>query len=340
MQVDSEFTAKSLTASRPCACALGMFDGVHLGHRVVLESALRQARLEGLKSVVLSFRNHPQTILSKTPPALLSDADERLAIFEAMGFDRAVMLTFDDALKQLPARAFIEQFLVAGVQARHVSVGYDHCFGANREGTVEFLQRHAPAWGMGVHVLDPVRVTAHNTRQIVSSTLIRKLLGYGDVSQAAQLLGRPYTLSGTVIAGDARGRTIGFPTANLQVPADRLVPMVGTYAGWAEVPGPQGQPGQRYRAVTNIGHAPTFNEAPAAPTMPRIEVHVLGYTGPDFYDQPLTLGLTERLRDERRFESVEALVTQIQRDCDHAQILPLINSSPQHTGRSSKPSDS
>ena len=309
MQVYRSVSEISLNAS---ACALGMFDGVHVGHVMVLENALREARILGVPSVVVSFANHPQFLISKTPTQLLSTLEERLQAFETMGFDAALILDFDEWLKNLPAEEFIQLVLVEHLGVQSVTVGYDHRFGKNRAGDGAMLQLSGEQFGFDVQIIDPVRITANAAEgggQIVSSTLIRKLLTFGDIEQANGLLGKPYHLTGLVEKGVQRGRQLGFPTANLSVEAHRLIPGNGTYGGKALLNG------QVYAAVCNIGLCPTFGDQ----TQKRVEVHLLGYEGSPFYDEPLQMTFLQKIREERKFPSVDALIQQIQQDCQTVQ---------------------
>ncbi|WP_303672791.1 bifunctional riboflavin kinase/FAD synthetase [Vampirovibrio chlorellavorus] len=309
MQVHRSIDDISLPQS---ACALGMFDGVHVGHVMVLENALREARLFKVPSVVVSFANHPQFLISKTPTQLLSTLQERLARFEAMGFDHALILDFDDWLKNLSADAFIELILMRHLGVKSVTVGYDHRFGKNRAGDSDLLKRFGQSHGFSVQVIDPVRTETtlpEGGGQIVSSTLIRKLLAYGDVELANTLLGQHYHISGTVEGGLQRGRKLGFPTANLSIEAHRLIPGSGTYAGYATLNG------VTYPAVCNIGVCPTFDD----PVGKRVEVHLLDYTQADFYGHTLTMRFTHKLRDEQKFPNIQALIAHIQADCQQAR---------------------
>lgn len=303
----------SLAAS---ACAIGMFDGVHVGHVMVLENALREARLLEVPSVVVSFANHPQFLISQTPTQLLSSLPERLQAFERMGFDYALILDFDEWLKNLPAEEFIRLILLEHLGVKSVTVGYDHRFGKNRAGDGTLLQQAGEHYGFDVQIIDPVRIAttpseAEGSGQIVSSTLIRKLLSYGDIEQANRLLGHPYHLSGQVEEGLQRGRQLGFPTANIAPEAHRLVPAIGTYAGYAELQG------QRYQAVCNIGLCPTFGDQ----SQKRVEVHLLGYEGNPFYRETLKMVFLQKIRDEQKFPDVDALVRQIRQDCQHVRDL-------------------
>lgn len=299
------------------ACAIGMFDGIHIGHVMVLENALREARLQGIPSVVVSFANHPQFLISQTPTQLLSSLEERLKSFEKQGFDYALILEFNEWLKNLPADEFIRLILQEHLGVQSVTVGYDHRFGKNRIGDGEMLKQAGQDHGFDVQIIDPVRTTLdppdgirEGSGQIVSSTLIRKLLAYGDIQQANRLLGRPYSLTGVVEEGFQRGRQLGFPTANLRSDTHRLVPGNGTYGGFALLKDKQ------YPAVCNIGLCPTFgDEQPRK----RVEVHLLQYDGPAFYGDTVEMVFLEKIRDEQKFPSVDALIQQIQQDCQFTQ---------------------
>lgn len=292
----------------PSACAIGMFDGVHLGHHMVLEQAIRAAKIQNLQSVVFTFANHPQSVISQTPTPLLSTVDERLKAFEAFGFDGVLMLDFTDDLRQMTADAFIHQILVDTLHVKAVSIGYDHRFGNDRKGDGSYLQEQGQILGFDVTVVEPVKVG----NQIVSSTLIRKLLSYGDLDKANQLLGSPYSLTGIVSTGVGRGRTIGFPTANIEPPMGRLIPAKGVYAGWVTL----GEDPRLHPAMCNIGVAPTFGDQ----NLPRIEAHVLDYDG-DLYGKAITFVFLHHLRDEMAFPSVDALIEQLQQDRSQTKSL-------------------
>ena len=288
------------------ACAIGMFDGIHAGHQVVLQHALRRARINNLTPAVFTFANHPQSLLNETPTPLLSSLEERLAIFERLGFELALVLDFTPDLKNLSAHDFVRQILLDGLHVKSVSVGYDHRFGKGRQGDGEFLTDEGQAHGFDVAIIEPVTLD----NQIISSTLIRKLLTYGELDKANALLGRPYTLSGKVIHGHHRGQRIGFPTANVQLDPDRLVPALGVYAGWAQ----WGLEQEVIPMVCNIGLSPTFGDI----LQPQLEVHVLDRTL-ELYDKPLRVFFTHRIRKEQRFDSIDALTAQIKTDCQTAR---------------------
>lgn len=312
--------AQALGESRT-AVALGMFDGVHVGHTLVLENALRQARLQQVLAVAVTFEQHPQVLLSQTPTPQLSSLNDRLQAFAQMGFDATVVLRFTEGFRAWTADAFIQTFLVDTLKACSVSVGYDYRFGKHRQGDGTYLRDASAqlplAQRFDVQTLDPVTVD----EQIVSSTLIRKLLSTGRLEHANALLGRPYAVQGEVVHGQHRGRTIGFPTANLALLPDRLCPQRGVYAGWAAIVNPTlaQMPCTRWPAVCNIGTAPTF--AADGTTQATIEVHVLSPAPESLYGQTLCMQFTHHLRDEQRFSGAEALVTQITADCTRARAL-------------------
>ncbi|BBM69531.1 bifunctional riboflavin kinase/FAD synthetase [Rhodothermus marinus] len=281
---------------------VGTFDGVHRGHQAVLQFLMARARERDGISTVLSFDPHPREVLRGEPVPLLTTVEERATLLEALGIERFIVLSFTPELAAMPARQFVEEILVRRIGLQAICVGYDHTFGRNREGNVALLQQLGPQYGFAVDVIPP-QVVGDRT---VSSTLIRTiLLRDGDVRQAADLLGRPYMLQATVVRGDGRGRVLGFPTANLHPNHPRkLVPRNGVYAVRVWLPGEAEPRG----GMMNIGMRPTF-----AGDRRTLEVHVLDFEG-DLYGQLLRVDFIERLRDEQRFPSVEALREQLFRD--------------------------
>lgn len=303
----------------PSACALGMFDGVHIGHQAVLSACLAQARERQLMPVVFSFQNHPQHALSPTPLPLLSALPDRLAAFEAMGFDVALVPPFSPALMQMPASVYAEAMLARQINAKAVVTGYDYHFGLHRQGDVALLAALGPRLGFAVTTMAPVKAHFAGGEQIISSTQIRKLLQYGDVEAAAALLGRPYALPGTLVKGDGRGHKLGFATANMAPAENRLVPAVGVYACWLQIAE------QTFPAACNIGFNPTVLQGDARPSSPRIETHALLSAGEAWPEQavlgtPFQIKFVARLRSEQRFETLADLVRQIGQDCDLARV--------------------
>lgn len=277
---------------------LGTFDGVHLGHQEVLRQVLRQAREAGGTAAVFTFTRHPLVVLNPPKaPKLITPLPLKRAILERSGIDLLVTATFDRAMADLSPRDFVKQVLVDRLAVRALCVGYDFAFGRGRTGTTETLAALAREHGFALTVVPAVTLDG----LLVSSTTIRGLLVEGEVRQAWRLLGRPYMISGVVARGSGRGRTLGYPTANLDAPADLLAPD-GVYAARAAVRG------QVREAMVNIGVAPTFGG-----TARRLEVHLPGWTK-DLYGEAVTVLFLERLRAEARFPSPEALVAQLERD--------------------------
>jgi riboflavin kinase/FMN adenylyltransferase len=313
-------------------CALGTFDGVHLGHRAVLQAAIDRARDLNLQAVVFSFEGHPQHVLSQTPVPLLSTLQERLALFESIGcdgggFDVAVVPPFTPQLMQITAAHFVSDILQAQLNVHHVVVGYDFHFGLHRQGDGALLQRlgQQSEPPFGVRIVQPVKLDHH---QIISSTQIRKLLQYGDVSGAAALLGRSYSVTGQLMKGFGRARQLGYPTANIAVAPSRLMPAVGVYMGWLEIKASEHNETRSsaftFPAVCNIGFSPTVLHGDDRPETPRLEVHALLDPGQVFPELPestaLTFTFVRRLRDEQKFPSLDALVSQIAHDCEQARL--------------------
>ncbi|MFN8614541.1 MAG: riboflavin biosynthesis protein RibF [Vampirovibrionales bacterium] len=302
------------------AIALGTFDGVHVGHQTVLRSARQAAQQHGLASAVWTFANHPHSVVSATAPKQLTTLQERLALMAAMGFEVAYVIPFDETVRQIDPETFLTEWLWARCGVRHISVGYDFCFGRNRAGNSALLRQWGQTQGVGISVLPALALHCQGTEQVVSSTLIRKLVAYGQVAEAAERLGRPYTLTAPVVRGFQRGRQLGFPTANLDmallVHHHRVLPALGVYAGWATVEGWD----RPVMAVANLGLSPTFETVEPAE---RLEIHLLDVleplTGETLYGKTLSFAFAHHLREERWFPSKEALVAQITADCDHAR---------------------
>ncbi len=296
--------ATSVDAGRYVA-TIGNFDGVHWGHRALLGQVLASARAQGLKSLAITFWPHPRSVLQPERwQGYLMTLDERLAALNALGFDACLVLPFSTDFAHLSPEQFV-QYLQGQVALAEMWVGEDFRFGHRRTGDVQVLR----ALGEQTHFV--VKELSRQSRgsQPVSSALIRDVLRRGDVAHCGQLLDAPYQLTGTIVQGDQRGRTLGFPTANFAVDPGKLLPGRGIYA--ARISGA----GLHHTSAVSIGIRPQFDG-----THELVEAFVLDFSG-DLYGQRLTLAFVERLRDEQRFDSVEALVTQIQRDVDRARAL-------------------
>ena len=286
------------------AVAIGVFDGVHLGHARVLEALGRHD--PGLERVAMTFGTHPATLLAAGPaPTRLSTLKRRFELFEAAGIQRVAVLSFDAALRDLDPDAFVERFLVDGLNARFVAVGEGFSFGRGAAGTTQTLAELGERYGFEVDVVEIAKYRGVEIR----STLIRRRIEEGAVAEAAAMLGRPYEVEGIVVPGDARGRRLGVPTANVSMPAHLTVPQTGVYAVAV------GFDGRNLPGVANLGIRPTFDGTERV-----LEVHVLGFDE-NLYGKQLQVGFVERLRDEMRFESVDELLTQIRGDIASATVI-------------------
>jgi len=294
--------------------AIGNFDGLHLGHQAVIGRAVDIARQQGYAAAVLTFRQHPRSVLCpESPPVLLLPPDEKVRRIEQMGVDVLLCLDFTPELAERSPEQFIDPFLCKQLKVSQVVVGHNFRFGKERRGTPDLLQAKGPKLGFQVTIIPPVQIGD----QIVSSTNIRRLLRQGRVREASVFLNREYEITGEVIPGDGRGKRLGFPTANLAVESE-LIPANGVYAAWAV------HQGRRYAAMVNIGRRPTFPGANEA-----IEVHLIGFEG-DLYGEPLDIHFVDRVRCEQSFTGIDELREQLSRDREQVLALLDLNS---HTQR-------
>jgi riboflavin kinase/FMN adenylyltransferase len=299
-----------------CAVAIGNFDGVHLGHQRLLEAARRLAAARGAPAAVLTFEPHPVRVLRPAlAPPLVTPLPRKLELLAGYGMDATVVQPFDLGYASTPAAEFVARDLASGLGAREVVVGWDFTAGHERA-RVDRLRELTAAHGIALHVIDPVA----SDGLVVSSTKIREFLLEGNVQAAAMLLTRPYDLDGVVAAGGGRGRAFGFATANVSTSA--LLPANGVYAVRALVGGRSGPDGRlegaaAHAGVCNVGVKPTVQTDGAVVA----EAHLFDFDGRDLYGERIRLAFVARLRDERRFPSVEALRAQIADDVDRARDL-------------------
>ncbi len=286
---------------------IGNFDGVHLGHRAILARVVQRAQKLGGQAVAVTFDPHPLKLLRpETPLPLLTTPEQKLQLLAACGLDAAVVLPFTREFAALPARDFVTDYFCERLRVREVVIGHDYCFGRGREGNIDLLKEMGSDLGFSVQVVWAVAAD----EAVVSSSLIRALLRLGKVVEAGRLLGRPYGVAGIVVRGKGRGaKLLGVPTANIR-PINELLPASGIYAvrvrrGAEILPG-----------VANIGTCPTFDNSDYS-----LEVHLLDFDA-DLYNEALGVDFVARLREERRFPSIEALAAQIHADINAArQIL-------------------
>lgn len=285
---------------RDIVLALGNFDGVHVGHQKLILEALKYARKKKLPCFAMTFDPHPQEVVSPGRGlCLLTTLPERIALMRSLGVDGVIIKEFSREISKLPPEKFIYDFLVRHLKVKKVFIGYDFAFGHKRAGTVSILKKLGGKYGFAINAVRPV--TAHG--HIVKSSTIRDMLTRGDFGKAIKLLGHPYTITGRVVKGRGRGRTLGFPTANLSIAEDKLIPAHGVYVG---------RVGSR-RCVVNIGSRPTFAEEKFA-----VEVHIPGFHG-SLNGKVIQVDLYKRLRDEIHFADVELLKRQIRRDVEYVR---------------------
>jgi riboflavin kinase / FMN adenylyltransferase len=302
-------TSSLKAAKTPTDIALGNFDGVHLGHQQVMAQVLcglsDRLNAQGMAyATVVTFSPHPQEYFSGISRTLLTPVAEKTRQLERLGIDQLVLLPFDQALAQLSPEDFVERILIKGLQAKRISVGSDFRFGKGRAGDATRLATIAASYGVPV-VQVPLK---YEKGDRISSSRIRQALQTGQLKEATQLLGRPYTLSGCVVQGQQIGRTIGFATANLQLPSDKYLPRTGVYSVWVEGASAEPLPG-----VMNIGYRPTVEGRSLS-----VEVHLLNWAG-DLYGEQLTVSLVGFVRPEQAFDSLESLKAQIAADCEVAK---------------------
>jgi riboflavin kinase/FMN adenylyltransferase len=291
---------------RGCVASIGNFDGVHLGHQAIVARLREHAAASGLPARVVLFEPQPLEFFrpEQVEPRLMR-LREKLAALEALGVDGVLCLRFDARLAGMPREQFAQRLLIQGLGVRQLVVGPDFRFGHRRQGDVEYLSSVGAAAGFGVEAVPPLLLDGER----VSSTAVRQHLTAGDLAGAARLLGRPYTLHGRVSHGDARGRTIGFPTLNLPL-RRKAVSLRGVFA--VRVTGLAAQP---LPAVANLGWRPTVGG-----TYPLLEVHVLDFSG-EVYGRQVQVEFVQQLRDERRFDGLEALRAQIDLDVRAARAV-------------------
>lgn len=288
---------------------VGEYDGVHRGHRTVIAEMHRMAAERGCATAVVTFDRHPATVVRPdSAPALLCDLETKLELLAETGVDYTLVVEFTPEQAEVSAETFARQVLVGSLQAKVIVVGADFHFGKNRRGNVDTLKAVGDECGYQVVGLPLVKqITGEG--EVISSTSIRMAVADGDVEKAHRLLGRPFEVRGTVTPGDRRGRTIGFPTANLPTTPDLQVPSDGVYAAWYQRPD-----GTQYPAAVNIGKRPTFYDFAERSL---IEAHLIGFRG-DLYGEQAKVRFVQRLRGERRFEDVDQLVAQLGKDVVNA----------------------
>lgn len=289
---------------------LGTFDGVHIGHRYILNKVISNAEHSGEQSAVITFNRHPYEVLKpESTPKLLTTLDEKIALFEAIGINIVYIIEFTRKISEMNPEQFISRYLVDCLGMSHFIVGYDHGFGKGRKGSSEVLQKFAMKYDFTLEIQSPVEYNGI----IVNSSTIRNYLLMGKTDAASDLLGTDYSFRGNVISGYGLGKKIGIPTANITlIDQEKIVPLSGVYAGWIEFID------QKREALIHLGSRPTVNRNEEG-----IEVHIPDFTG-DLYGKEVRVGFKRRLRNIKQFESEQALVQQIKKDIEVLNQLILL----------------
>lgn len=298
------------TPEKDMLLTMGVFDGVHLGHKHLISQLKKKAAKRGLLAGVVTFRQHPLEVLAPgTQMPYLTSLEEKLALLGQEGVDAVIPLTFTPELAGLGAEEFVS-LLQRHLRMKGLVIGPDFALGRDREGDVEALRRLGKRMGFDVTVTEPAKIEGN----VVSSTSIRRELAAGNIRKVVGLIGRSFSLEGQVVAGDARGREMGFPTANLEINPGQTLPADGIYATIAHVDG------QAYKSVTNIGKRPTFGENERT-----VETYIMDFSG-DLYGRRIKLEIIERLRGEKKFDSVAELERQMAEDVRRS--LEVLDSPP------------
>lgn len=289
---------------------IGAYDGLHRGHIAVISSVVERARQLGERSAVVTFDRHPASVVRpESAPLLITSLEQRIELLEQTGVDAVVVLEFNEAASTEEAEDFIRRVFVEGLSAKEIIVGEDFHFGRGRRGDVRLLSAVGEEHDF---VVTPLELRRSDSEEIFSSTAIRAALRRGDIATANTMLGRNVVISGQVVHGDERGRTIGFPTANVDIPEGFIVPADGVYAARCMT-----EAGHQFACAVNIGKRPTFY---GSADRSLVECHLLDFSG-DLYGQSLAVEFVERLRDEQRFEGLDALTAQLRNDVERTREL-------------------
>ncbi len=303
MQVEEELA--KFSPEKDMLLAIGVFDGVHLGHKHLIARLTELARKQGLVSGVVTFRRHPRGVLApRTRLPFLTDLDHRIELLKNEGVEAVITLSFTPELASLSPKEFLG-LLKEHLRMRGLVIGPDFALGRNREGNTDALRHFGEKMGFSLTVVPPLKING----EVVSSTAVRKALTEGDMKRVQSLIGRPFRLHGRVVTGDKRGIELGFPTANLDTEAEQALPAEGVYTSRAYIDD------QSYPAMTNIGRHPTFGGSQRL-----VEVYLLDYEG-DLYGRELTVDIIDRLRGEIKFDTPEELKKQIAEDVKRGKAI-------------------
>lgn len=293
-------STKELISGKKSVVTIGTYDGVHEGHRAILIRVLKKAEQTDGQSIVVTFNPHPKEVVGRGKVGLLTTLDERIAIMQELGVDNVLVLNFTYEFSQQTSREFYQNHILPNANVTNVIVGYDHSFGKDRNSNITDLEKLGKEYSFDVEVVPPTSIN----NDIVSSTKIRNLLKEGFVDRAALYLGIPYFLNGTVITGDRRGATLGFPTANIKLSSElKIVPRDGVYCVSAELEN------NKFIGMMNIGYRPTFQKG----NEKYLEVNLFDFDG-DLYNKNIKINFLKWIREEKVFKTKENLITQLQND--------------------------
>ncbi len=302
MKIFKEFVPSPENCGLKTVATLGTFDGVHIGHRKILEFVVSKAKQTGQEAVVLTFDKHPVSVIRPdVTPRLLTTLEEKLEIFEKSGIDSTYILAFTKKIAETTAEQFIDKYLIGCLGMEYFVAGYDHGFGKDRNTAKEKLPEYARKFDFKLEILQPVTIE----RVIAKSSIIRDYVLKGKVESASLFLGKNYSFEGNIVEGRGIGKKIGFPTANmLQENEEKIIPASGVYSGWIKFEN------EKKDALIIIGPSPTFDLEEEL-----IEIHIPDFTG-NLYGKSVRIGFVERLRDIKKFESLEKLIQQINNDIE------------------------
>lgn len=287
------------TSQKPLALSLGMFDGVHLGHKSIIDELIRIGSENSLETAVLTFWPHPRFVFNANEDLkLLNTLEEKKFLMEKYGIGTLFLKEFDEEFRNLTGEEFVRQILIKKLNVKYLIIGYDHSFGKNKSGNFELLQKLSKELNFEVEQMEAINIHENN----ISSTKVRNALLTGNVKEANEMLGYPYSVSGTVVHGKKIGRTIGYPTANIETDSIKLLPRKGAYIVGVLVKN------QQYKGMLSIGTNPTVNGEKLT-----VEVYILDFEG-DIYGEPITVEFRDFLHDEIKFEGLEKLIERLDED--------------------------
>lgn len=290
---------RELKENKDLSICLGFFDGVHEGHKVVLKNTVNLAKQNNIKSAVITFKDHPLCYLQARTPQYIISPEDRLEAFEKQGIDYTYLLDFDEYIADALAEDYLKDYLIKNLHPRFITTGFNHYFGANKQGDTTFLRNQQKTYNYTYYEIPPI--TFNNT--LISSTKIRQFINQGNVENMPNLLGEYFYVKGRVVTGNRIGRTINYPTANIEYPSNIIKIAKGVYFANVEIDG------TIHQAIANFGKRPTINK----PHTLTLEAHILNFNQ-NIYDKDIKISFIKKLRDERKFSSLEDLKIQLKKD--------------------------